>query len=173
MRGCGKTTIGRILAEELNKHFVETDYLITQKVGMSIPEIVKKHGWDYFRKEESEIAQEVSELTNAVISTGGGVILNQKNVESLKTKGKLIYLKATVETLLTRIGVDPNRPALTDKKNLKEELEQLLLERKGLYEQAADEIIETDDLTVDEVVDQIMESSVMARKNDGIKELVR
>lgn len=156
MRGSGKTTIGKLLSERLNREHLELDEIMVKRIGMTIPEIVKKYGWDYFRDQESTIVEEVSLLENKVISTGGGVITRAKNISALKKNGVIIFLNASVKTLLDRIGDDPNRPPLTNKNSRKEEMEELLKQRKRLYEEAADEIIDTDKLSPDEVVNQIL-----------------
>lgn len=156
MRGSGKTTIGKLLSHKLNREYLELDEIIVEKMGMTIPEIVKKHGWDYFRDQESAIAGEVSLYNDKILSTGGGVVTRYKNIESLKKNGILIMLNASVDVLLDRIGDDQNRPALTNKKTRREEMEELLKQRRKLYEDAADEIIGTDKLSPEEVVNQIL-----------------
>lgn len=156
MRGSGKTTVAKLLAQKLNKEYLELDDILVGKVGMTIPEIVEKHGWDYFRDKESEIVQEVSLYQDKVISTGGGIVIRPQNIEALKKNGVLVLLKAQIETLLSRIGNDANRPFLTNKKTRREEIEELLKQRKKLYEQASNEIIDTDNLYAKEVMNKIL-----------------
>lgn len=158
MRGSGKTTVARLLSQKLKKEYIEMDEMVVQKLGMSIPKIVEKHGWNYFRDVESEITKEVSQKDNKIISTGGGVILRSQNVEALKKNSKLFWLKADVDTLLQRIEDDPNRPALTNKQSQKEEIEEILKQRESLYHKAADFIIETEGKTVEEVIENIIEN---------------
>lgn len=156
MRGSGKTTIAKLLSQKLNREYLDLDEIMIKKIGMTIPEIVEKYGWDYFRDQESTIVEEVSLLENKVISTGGGVVTRAKNISALKKNGVVILLNASVEVLLDRIGDDSNRPSLTNKSTRKEEIEELLKQRKRLYEEAADEIIDTSKLSPDEVVNQIL-----------------
>lgn len=156
MRGSGKTTVGELLAKKLNRDLIETDALIVAKAGMSIAEIVEKHGWEHFRDLESEIAKEMAIVDNALIATGGGVVVRWKNIERLKKNGMLIYLKTDVDTLVSRIGNDPNRPALTKKKSLRDELTQVLQVRRSLYERAADKIIETNSMSPEETANAII-----------------
>jgi len=156
MRGSGKTTAAKLLSQKLNKEYLELDEIMVKKIGMSIPEIVEKHGWNFFRDQESEIAAEVSNYHDKIISAGGGIVTRAKNIESLKKNGVLILLKASIETLLQRVGNDQNRPFLTIKKTRKEDMEELLKQRKKLYEQAADETIDTDKLDAEAVVNQIL-----------------
>lgn len=156
MRGSGKTTVGKTLAKKLNRELIETDELIVTKVGMNIQAIVKKQGWERFRDRESEIVREVTILDNVVIATGGGVVTQANNVATLKKNGKLIFLEARTDTLLRRIGNDAQRPALTDKKSKKEELEHIWQERESLYRAASDITIKTDHLTPNEVAEMIV-----------------
>lgn len=156
MRGSGKTTVAKILSQKLNRDYLELDEMMVEKMGMSVSEIVEKYGWDYFRDKESEIASDVSLYHDKIISTGGGIVTRSKNVENLKKNGVLILLNASAETLLSRIGNDSNRPFLTNKKTRREEIEELLKQRKSLYEQAADEIINTDNMNAELVADEIL-----------------
>lgn len=157
MRGSGKTTTSKELAKKLGKYYIEMDFLITQNLGKSIPEIVKEKGWDFFRQAEHEMALEVAQLENAVISTSGGVVLREGSIDALKKNGTIFYLTAPAEVLAARVGDDPNRPALTDKTNLKDELVQVLKDRKKLYEDGADYTITTNDKTVEQVVEEIIQ----------------
>lgn len=156
MRGSGKTTIGKLLSQKLNRECLDLDEIMVKKMKMTIPEIVEKYGWDYFRDKESTIVKEVSLLDNKIISTGGGVVTKAKNISALKKNGVIIFLKTSVKTLLDRIGDDPNRPSLTNKNTKKEEIEELLKQRKKLYEEAANKIVKTDKLSPDEVINQIL-----------------
>lgn len=150
MRGGGKTTVGRLLAETLRREFVELDELIEKRAGMSIPDIVEKYGWDYFRDRESEVVQVVSQKHGAIISTGGGVITRPENMAALKENGFLIFLSTPAEILASRIEHDLNRPALTDAASAEEEIKTVLAERKRLYESVADVIIKADSLSPEE-----------------------
>ncbi|MEM2936332.1 MAG: shikimate kinase [Candidatus Bathyarchaeia archaeon] len=155
-RGTGKTVVGKKLAEVLNKRLVKMDELVTEKAGMSIPEIVERHGWDKFRDVESEVAEEVGKMDNCIIDTGGGVILREVNVHNLKKRGIIIWLKSDVKTIIERIKDDKGRPSLTGKKSFIEEVTEVLEQRIKKYEDAADYAIDTSRLTVDEVVDKII-----------------
>lgn len=151
MRGSGKTIIAKMISEKLNKKFLELDEMLVKKMNMTIDQIVKKYGWDFFRKKESEIVKEVADEQDLVISTGGGVVTRPENITALKKNGMLIYLNASLETLLKRIGkkigYDPKMPALTNQKNPKAEITYILNQREKLYRMAADQIIETDNLS--------------------------
>jgi len=156
MRGSGKSTIGKILSKKTNKTFYDLDKLLVQKIGISIPEIIKKYDWEYFRDKESEIVEEISKETNAIIATGGGIVLRQKNIDILKKNGKFIYMKTSIDTMIKRIGDNKNRPSLTNKKFLREELEEVLPQRKNLYESTADVTITTDNKTPKSIADEVI-----------------
>ena len=81
MPSCGKTSVGKAIAKELNMEFIDSDELIVKKVGMTIPEIFKTQGETGFRKIESDVISEISALQNTVIATGGGAVLNAKNTK--------------------------------------------------------------------------------------------
>lgn len=165
MRGSGKTTVAKQLAKKLNKEYKEMDELIVVKKSMSIPEIVEKHGWDYFRDLESEIVQELCQQDNIIISCGGGVVVRPKNITILKKNGKLFWLQVSVETLLKRIGDDANRPSLTGKASRKEDMEEVLQQRYELYKNAADVIIDTEKMNAKEVADTIIKNSKTQKTN--------
>lgn len=156
MRGSGKTTVGKLLAERLGKRFVEMDELIAQKLGMSIPEIVSRYGWQRFRKVEAEVCREVARFDNTVNATGGGVVIKTENVLELQKSGRLIWLKASLDAILERIGEDSSRPSLTGKP-LREDMETVLAERAPIYQLAADFAVETDGKTPDAVAGEILE----------------
>ncbi|MCR4280819.1 MAG: 3-phosphoshikimate 1-carboxyvinyltransferase, partial [Candidatus Kaiserbacteria bacterium] len=157
MRGGGKTTVGRLLAGTLKREFVELDELVEKQAGMSIPEIVEKHGWEYFRDMESEIVQKVSSKHGAVISTGGGVIIRPENMAALKENGYLIFLSTPVEILASRIEHDLNRPSLTGASSPEKEIATVLAERKKLYEAVADVVLKAGNLTPTEKADIILQ----------------
>lgn len=158
MRGAGKATIGKMLSKSLNKECVEMDDLVVKKAGQSIPKIVSKHGWEYFRKIEKEVVQITAQKDNCIIATGGGVVTSKQNIDDLKHHGKLFYLKAPVEVLIGRIGDDANRPSLTGKPSRFEDMKEIMQQRTKLYQDAADVIIETKDKTAQEVTEEIMKN---------------
>ena len=156
MRGSGKTTTARLLSQRLDRELLDLDSLIRAKSGSSISEIIEKHGWDYFRDQESSVAEEVSNTNQKIISTGGGIVLRAGNIDALKKNGFVVFLKASRATMIGRLGDMSDRPPLTDQKSISSEIEQLLEERQKLYEATADAIIDTDNLEPEKVVEQIM-----------------
>ena len=102
MPSSGKTTIGKILSEKLNKKLIDTDDLIVNKIGMSIKDYMNSHSEKEFRDIETECVKEAAKMSNVVIATGGGAILRSENVKALKQNGKLYFLKRDLESLKKR-----------------------------------------------------------------------
>jgi shikimate dehydrogenase len=159
MRGSGKTAVGKVLAQRLGQELIEMDELIVQKEGMSIPEIVKEHGWEGFRDLEAEITAEVAERDNIINATGGGVVVREPNVSRLKQNGLVVWLTAGVDTLLERIGDDESRPLLKGKSQ-REDMEITLAERQPLYQKAADITIDTEGKTPEAVAETIVNTKI-------------
>jgi shikimate kinase len=165
MRGSGKTTVGRIIAQKLGRELVEMDELIAQRAEMSIPKIVARHGWIKFRDIEEELTPEVSRRNNAVISAGGGVVIREQNIRELKKNGTLVWLNASVDTLLERIGEDPGRPPFVDGRTRHDDMAITLAERESLYQKAADFIVNTGQKTPEEVAQEII--GLLTQQGDG------
>lgn len=133
MPGSGKTTIGKKIAKELNYKFLDMDEFIEEKHGKTIEDLFSK-GEEYFRAEESKCCEEISKIKTTVISTGGGVIKNSKNIEYLKSTGIVIFIDRSVENILSDIKTS-TRPLLKSGKN---KLYDLYEERYSLYKEYAD-----------------------------------
>ncbi len=147
MSGCGKTTLGKLAAEKLDKTFVDTDEEIVKRIGMPISDFFVKEGEPAFRKIETEVLHEFSSLNNLVISTGGGIVKNPLNVEYLKRNGRIIWLKRDAELLQSGNG----RPLAPDQAaTLK-----LYEERLPLYTAAAEAIAENNG-TIEEGLQAIL-----------------
>ncbi|MGH7255685.1 MAG: shikimate kinase [Nitrospirales bacterium] len=155
-RGTGKSSAGKLLAQRLGLEVVSTDAEIVRRAGLSIPEIVQRHGWDHFRDLESDVCREVAERDGLIIDTGGGAILRPANVACLKKTGTCVWLTARVPTIVRRIGGDTQRPSLTGTRSFTEEVEEILREREPRYQAAADHVIETDDRPLAQVVEAIL-----------------
>jgi shikimate kinase len=156
LRGSGKTTVGRILAQRLGRELVETDELVARKAGLSIAEIVTKHGWGRFRELEGEVTSRVARLDNVINASGGGVVTREKNIARLKKKGVLVWLKAGVDTLFERTGEDSQRPPLAGGRTAREDMEITYKEREALYRQAADLSVDTENKAPEEVAEAII-----------------
>jgi shikimate kinase len=125
-RGTGKSAVGELLAKRLPMKCIAMDALIVQKAGMSIPEIVDNYGWTRFRDIESEVARELAELDNIIIDAGGGVIERLENIKALQVNSRIIWLKASIDTITSRIQGDTDRPSLTGEKSFTEEVTEVL-----------------------------------------------
>ncbi|WP_243386347.1 shikimate kinase [Bacillus kexueae] len=150
--GSGKTTIGRMLAESLNIPVVDTDEEIVQKVQMDIPAIFEKYGEEYFRDVEGSCLRSIP-TQNFIVTTGGGIITRDENIQWMREQGLVIYLKADVSVLVKRIQNDANRP-LANNKSI-EEIRELHEKRKSQYEKAH-LVIDTTDRTTKEVLEKVL-----------------
>ena len=129
MMGSGKSTIGKLLAEELKYEFIDTDTLIEEREGRIIAEIFGHDGEEYFRNLETQILQEVFKKENCVIACGGGVVERAKNLSLLRAASKVFFLEASSRVLYDRIYGDGSRPKLTTY----EEFEKLYARRRVNY----------------------------------------
>ena len=167
-RCAGKTVVGRGLASRMQRRFVDTDDLIESKEGR-ISEIVKAHGWDYFRAVEKRIVEEVSKEDNLVIALGGGAVLDPDNVANLERNGLIVWLKADRETLQKRMSQDPrtiaSRPTLTGKGAI-EELKEMIAYRDPFYGKASKIPFDTSALDVEGVIEKLL--GVLQEKLGGI-----
>lgn len=156
MMGAGKTTIGIKIAELTGRRWYDTDGLIVDKYG-KISDIFEYYGEAHFRKLETDLVKELSKQDNLVISTGGGLVLKNENNELLKQNGKIIFLRATLDTLSVRLQVDKDRPLLhTAAENIQDRLAKLMKERAPVYEHVADYIVEVDNKTPEEIAKEII-----------------
>ncbi|MBO5412140.1 MAG: shikimate kinase [Clostridia bacterium] len=156
MMGAGKTTIGIKIAEITGRRWYDTDGLITDKHG-KISDIFEYYGEAHFRKLETDIVKELAGKDDLVISTGGGLVLKKENNALLQKNGKIVFLRATLETLAKRLKVDGERPLLqTSTENIRVRLGRLLQERTPVYEQAADYIVDVDGKTPTEIAREIV-----------------
>jgi len=154
--GAGKTVVGKALAEKLGKEFIELDALVEQRAGKTIPEIFRQDGEVAFREREIEAVKEVSGRKNAVIACGGGVVLNQINIDRLRKESLIVYLKASPKVILRRTSKDENERPLLKTSDRASEIRRLLRFRKPFYERAADITIDTSKLDVDSVAEEII-----------------
>jgi shikimate kinase len=156
-RGTGKSTIAKILSARLKWSRFNLDEAIVQEMGMSIPQMVEKHGWEFFRDVEARIVEKASNKDKTIIDAGGGVVVRPKNIERLRQNGVIIWLKARPETIIRRIKVNTDRPSLTGKKSFLEEVQEVLAERAPKYQAAAHVAIDTDNLSPQDVAEKIID----------------
>ncbi|HEY6009693.1 MAG TPA: shikimate kinase [Geobacteraceae bacterium] len=156
-RGAGKSEVAEILARRLGMEYVGMDAAIAKLAGMPIPEIVARYGWPKFRDLETEVARELAGRDRIVVDTGGGVIERPENMEALRQNGCVVWLRASVATIVARIQGGTERPALTEGKTFVEEVAEVLERRTPRYRDAAHHEVDTDALTPDQVADRIIE----------------
>ena len=158
--GCGKSTIGRELNKNLGYHLLDTDHVITQQTGKTIPEIFKQDGEDSFRQLETQLLENliIQETSHHIISTGGGMITRPDNLPLLRQLGFVVWLSCTPEDIFTRTSRNSNRPLLQCDDPMAV-ITSLLKERSPLYEQTAHLKINTSDLEFSEISCGILESA--------------
>lgn len=139
MPGCGKSTIGRLVSKELNFKFFDMDIYIEDMTSKTIPELFE-NGEDYFRDFETLACMELSEKSNILISSGGGVVKRKENIEILKKESYIIFIDRPLEELLNDIDIS-KRPLI---KEGREKLIKLYEERYELYKSCSDEIVKND-----------------------------
>jgi shikimate kinase len=143
MPGCGKSTLGRVLARHLGKTFVDADHELERRLGVSISTIFEIEGEDTFRIREEETLARLVQRVDVVLATGGGVVLRPANRERLKSGGTVIYLHSTPETTWERTRHSKNRPLLQTADPLAR-ARALYAQRDMLYRETADLVIEAD-----------------------------
>jgi len=153
--GTGKTAVGKLLSQRLGREFLELDEVIEKKEGTSIREIFEKKGEAYFRKLEKEAVKETAQKKGIIISAGGGAIIDEENLKNLKENGILICLSSSVDVILKRTKGPKKRPLL-NVPDPKKKIEELLKKRESYYKKS-DFCIDTSTLTVEQVVDKIIE----------------
>ncbi len=165
-RGTGKSHVGRLLSERLSFPYESIDKAITVRAGISIPEIVERYGWPGFRDRESLEVREIAARDSIVIDTGGGIIERPENIEQLRLKGCIFWLKASVATIVGRIKGNNDRPSLTVGKTFTEEVAEVLERRTPLYAAASMYEIDTDNLEPGEIAAKIIE--IFLKKADPL-----
>lgn len=141
--GAGKTTIGKLVAQELGLPFKDIDHIVVEKSGADIPWIFDVEGEEGFRGRETRVLQEVLDGEAAVIATGGGIVSREENRELLKkADAVVVFLNATVNQQFQRTGKDKNRPLL-QQDNPRQVLERLMEEREPWYREVSDLVIDT------------------------------
>ncbi|SFH88629.1 3-dehydroquinate synthase /shikimate kinase [Collimonas sp. OK307] len=142
LMGAGKTTVGRALAKKLNKLFIDSDHEIEARTGVSIPLIFEIEGEESFRQRETEVIRDLSGRRGIVLATGGGAVMRPENREYLKSRGTVIYLRASIHNILQRTSRDKNRPLLQTA-DPRRRLEELSRQREPYYRDVADIVIDT------------------------------
>ena len=158
MMGAGKSTVGTRLAKKLRVAFYDTDNLVQEMSGCSIDDIFKYAGEDFFRAKEQQVVEELLNLNNCIISTGGGAFINPENRRLIKEKSVSIWLRADYDTILERVSRRNTRPTLRIE-NKADLVDQLIKERYPIYEEA-DIAVNSGDgphmLIVDDIIQKIL-----------------
>jgi shikimate kinase len=159
-RACGKTSVGRALAQVLKRPFVDLDEALVAEAGRSIADIVAQEGWPGFRRREKALVARYMVLSGQVLATGGGVVLDPENVTILREHGLVIWLRADAATLGRRLrqdqGSQASRPSLTGA-DPDAEMARVLAERQPLYRAAAHVTLDVAELSIHEIVRRILE----------------
>lgn len=153
--GAGKTSVGLKLAEALEMTFIDSDRIIEEKTGASIPLIFELEGEKGFRARECEVIEQLTNENNIVLATGGGSILYENNRKLMKERGYVIYLQAALDQLLERTGKDKNRPLLQTS-DPRKTLSDILQKREPFYQDTADLIYKTSDKQIRDVISDIL-----------------
>lgn len=153
--GAGKSSIGKRLARYLQKPFFDSDHVLEQRTGVTISTIFELEGEYGFRLRETKILRELVQRDDAVIATGGGIILPEENHKLLRKNNLVVYLTANVETQIKRTRKDKKRPLLKAD-NLHATLQALARKRNPLYEQLADITIDTDQQSLGKSTSQLI-----------------
>ena len=169
--GSGKSTIGRLLSQELNLAFIDVDRVIEDRAGANIPWIFDVEGESGFRDREENVMDELTQRNNIVLATGGGAVLRTSNREFLKKRGAVVYLKTSVDHQLERTAKDKNRPLL-QAENPRAVLERLLALREPLYLETCDIIIKTDRRHPKGVVSDIIKQVMLLNQSESSASLL-
>ena len=153
--GAGKNTIGRMLAKELLRPFLDSDHVIEERSGADIPWIFDVEGEQGFRERECQVIAEICAQKGVVMATGGGVVGRLENRQNLSTNGFVVYLSAPVFVQLQRTEKDKRRPLL-QRPDREEVLARLLSERDPLYRSIADLVLDTEVLSPRQVIKRII-----------------
>ena len=154
--GSGKTTIGRRLAHELNRDFFDTDHEIIDKTGVNIDYIFDIEGEKGFRERESKILENLCQMSNIILATGGGIVILPKNRKILKNSGLVVYLSSSVNQLLKRTAKSKTRPLLENSSDRRKTITELLEARDVYYREVASFVVDTTGKKLHEVINIII-----------------
>ncbi len=154
--GSGKTSVGWRLSQRLGYYFLDMDQQIEKEERCKISQLFKEKGESFFRQLETQLLSRLVSLQNTVVSTGGGIVTTEGNLEIMKRIGKVVYLKLSPEAVYQRLKYDTSRPLLQTE-NVEEQIRALLEKRESLYAQA-NSIVGVQDRSVNQITSQIIHS---------------
>ncbi len=160
-RATGKTTVGRLLAQQLGFSFIDTDQTIEEEEGSCISDMVAQHGWSFFRKKEKDMLKRLAHKKNHVIATGGGAILHKDIWPEIKQNNLVIWFKADIDTICQRLAADRNvsqsqRPSLTGS-DIQAEITSVLNKRRPLYKASCHLSLDASD-SVEDIVKKALQA---------------
>ena len=161
--GSGKTTVGRRLAHELNQDFYDTDHEIIDKTGVTIDHIFDIEGEDGFRERESKILENLCQMSNIILATGGGIVILLKNREILKNASLVVYLSSSVDQLLMRTAKSKTRPLLENSADRRKTITELVDARDVYYREVASLVVDTTRKKLHEVI------NIIKRENENVE----
>lgn len=153
----GKTSVAKLVAKKLGKKYVSTDDSIVKRTGKTVAQIFNEEGEEAFRRLEIEAVKEVCKMEDMVVDCGGGVVVNKINIDRLKRNGILFLLKAPANTILQRNLKEKGKRPLLKVEDQVTEIEKLLKIREPLYESSADYMINTANLNIEQVAEEIID----------------
>jgi 3-dehydroquinate synthase len=169
--GVGKSTVGRILSERLDRRFVDMDEVLVERFGKSIPEIFADEGEEVFRIAEARLCQELATEQRLVISTGGGALINIESREALEASGTVVCLHASEDVILARLAAVSDRPLLPgEEKERRERIQRLLYQRRLAYG-AITYQVDTTGLSTEEVADQVLDAAFANQESPGLNRI--
>ena len=159
--GTGKSTLGRLLAERIGYEFIDTDDQIEKQINQTITELFRTQGEAAFRKLESELVEELAQKKGLVIATGGGLVLNPKNVSALSKTGQIICLTASSEEILARVSKQKNVRPLLQEEDPQAKIMKLLHQREAVYKQFPQ--LSTSKQTPEQLVNKLLKCNQFIR----------
>lgn len=155
--GSGKSTIGNLLAKKLHHPFIDSDHYIEAKTGVDIPRIFDVEGEDGFRQRETEALKELMTNSQTIIATGGGSVVRSENQSILQQGGFIVFLDTSIHQQMNRLSKDKKRPLLQTE-NPRKKLEELLHQRKPIYQKLADYTVKTDHKYAKNILSEIIKN---------------
>jgi shikimate kinase len=160
--GCGKSSVGRRLSTLTGHRFVDTDEMVTQAEGRSIPEIFAQNGEEHFREAEQRVLEELVGVCGIILSTGGGLILRERNRKTLRKIGVIAWIDAEPDVLFERASRSGRRPLLQTE-NPRETFDCILAQRRDIYAGLADFRFDSTSLGHDEAAQSLLDEALRHR----------